>query len=229
MSYRELDREANRLAQHLLAIEVVPGDVVAVALDRSFDLVVAFLGILKAGATYLPLDPGYPAERREWMLSDARPVLVLEELPDVTGFPVSVPGVVVNASGAAYVIYTSGSTGTPKGVVVSHAGAASLALSQGERLGAGPGSRVLQFASPSFDAAFWELLLALGSGAALVVADKAESLEHGAGLARQSIDSGAAAASIEASSRWSSATTWARRPSAVTAEAVSSAPAVLPT
>ncbi|MGP3920452.1 amino acid adenylation domain-containing protein [Nonomuraea sp. 10N515B] len=176
LSYAELDAWANRLAHWLVERGVGAERLVALVLPRSVELVVAVLAVGKAGGVFLPVDPGYPVERREFMVADAAPVLVLEELPDVGGYPVTAPGVVGDVAGAAYVIYTSGSTGTPKGVVVSHAGVASLALSQAERLGVTAGSRVLQFASPSFDAAFWELVLALGSGAALVVADASEPL-----------------------------------------------------
>jgi amino acid adenylation domain-containing protein/non-ribosomal peptide synthase protein (TIGR01720 family) len=134
------------------------------------------------------------------MLDDARPALVLAtnetagRLPDGTeavlldaldpaGLPDGTPGTRgVLASHPAYVIYTSGSTGRPKGVVVSHAGVASLLATQAERLGAGPGSRVLQFASPSFDATLWELCMSLLAGGAVVVAG-AEGLQPGEPLA----------------------------------------------
>ena len=135
VSYAELDVRANRLAHWLIARGVRPEHRVGVLLPRSVDLVVAVLAIGKAGGAYVPVDPDYPVERREFMLADAAPVVVLEELPDVSGYPATDPGVERELSGAAYVIYTSGSTGVPKGVVVSHAGAASLALSQAERLG----------------------------------------------------------------------------------------------
>ncbi|MFC5825235.1 non-ribosomal peptide synthase/polyketide synthase [Nonomuraea insulae] len=176
VTYAELDARANQLAHWLIARGVRPEHRVGVLLPRSVDLVVAVLAIGKAGGAYVPVDPDYPVERREFMLADAAPVVVLEELPDVSGYPATAPGVEQELSGAAYVIYTSGSTGTPKGVVVSHAGAASLARSQAERLGVSASSRVLQFASPSFDAAFWELVLALASGAALVVAAESAPL-----------------------------------------------------
>ncbi|MFF7638569.1 amino acid adenylation domain-containing protein, partial [Kitasatospora sp. NPDC008050] len=171
-SYAELNARANRLAHLLIGQGVGPERLVAVELPRSVELVVAVLAVLKAGGAYLPVDPAYPAERREFMLANAAPVLVLDEAAlaqDLSAFPDTDPGIAVELGQPAYVIYTSGSTGVPKGVVVSHQGVASLAHAQAERLGVDSGSRVLQFASPSFDAAFWELVLAFGSGAALVV------------------------------------------------------------
>ncbi|MFI6099301.1 amino acid adenylation domain-containing protein [Lentzea sp. NPDC051213] len=191
LTYAELDERANRLAHLLIDAGVTSGQLVALRMPRSIELVVAQLAVLKAGAAYLPVDPGYPAERIEFMLADAKPALVLDgthDMPelsvggagdaatvldatqDTSAFPATDPAVEIDPAQPAYVIYTSGSTGRPKGVVVSHAGAHALVQSQIERLAVGPGSRVLQFASVSFDAAFWELCMSLLTGAALVVA-----------------------------------------------------------
>jgi amino acid adenylation domain-containing protein/non-ribosomal peptide synthase protein (TIGR01720 family) len=199
LSYAELDARTDELAALLAARGVGPESRVAVALPRSVDFVVAVLAVFKAGAAYVPVDPDYPAERIAYILADSGPSLVLSvrevagALPAagvpvllLDGAPPARPGpyesVRVPLAGAAYVIYTSGSTGRPKGVVVSHGGVASLALSQARHLGVGPGSRVLQFASPSFDAAFWELCMGLLTGAALVLAP-AERLLPGPDLA----------------------------------------------
>ncbi|MET9611188.1 non-ribosomal peptide synthetase, partial [Streptomyces sp. NPDC006512] len=148
---------------------VGPEGVVALVLPRSVDIVVAQLAVLKAGGAYLPVDPEYPAERIDYMLADARPVLVLRELPDTARESSARPCVPVAFDHPAYVIYTSGSTGRPKGVVVGHGGLASFARAQVERFGVDAGSRVLQFASPSFDASVLELVMAFAVGAALVV------------------------------------------------------------
>ncbi|MCX5202695.1 amino acid adenylation domain-containing protein [Streptomyces sp. NBC_00237] len=199
VSYAELDARANRVARHLAGLGAGPEDVVAVALPRSVDLVVAALGALKAGAAYLPLDSGYPAERLAFMLADTAPKVLVTDarttaaLPPWTGVRVTLddPGTahrLAELSGApladterfaaprpanpAYVIYTSGSTGRPKGVVVPHTGLPALAEAHRERLGVDASSRVLQLASPSFDASVWELLMALASGAALVLPEE---------------------------------------------------------
>ncbi|MGW3207780.1 AMP-binding protein, partial [Streptomyces sp. NPDC001135] len=196
LSYAELNERANRLARLLIARGAGPEQLVALAVPRSAELIVAVLAVLKTGAAYLPLDVEYPAERLAFMVRDASPVLmvttaaaadrlpegvarVLLDDPAVTGELAQLPtgdvtpgerrGVVLPQS-PAYVIYTSGSTGTPKGVAVSHTGAASLVVQQAEGLGVGPDSRVLQFASASFDAMFWEWCMALLTGATLVVA-----------------------------------------------------------
>ncbi|MGW2658695.1 amino acid adenylation domain-containing protein, partial [Streptomyces sp. NPDC001478] len=178
LTYRELDAWANRFAHALMARGVGPERVVAVALPRSVESVVAVLGVLKAGAAYLPVDPSYPKARIAYMLEDARPVLVVDDpsVVDAGEWPTSAPRVALDVRHPAYVIYTSGSTGRPKGVVVSHSGVASLVSAQIERFAIEPGSRVLQFASPSFDASVSEICTALLSGAALVLPPAAEPL-----------------------------------------------------
>ncbi|WP_416971231.1 non-ribosomal peptide synthase/polyketide synthase [Streptomyces sp. 4F14] len=169
LSYAELDARANRFAHHLIRQGVGPEDLVALKLPRSVDLVVGILGVLKAGAAYLPVDPQYPDSRIAFMLDDARPRVVIEEAVEATDHPDTAPPVRVLPQHPAYVIYTSGSTGRPKGVVVSHAGLAHLVAGQVERFAIGADSRILQFASPSFDASVSELYTALLTGATLVL------------------------------------------------------------
>ncbi|MFI9100862.1 amino acid adenylation domain-containing protein [Streptomyces fildesensis] len=200
LDYAELNRRANRLARRLADQGVGPESFVAVALPRSVEWIVSVLAVAKAGGAYLPVDTEYPAARIEYMLRDARPVLVVtsEEvqglLPEIDGLPrlcvdsatvrtavTAEPDTDLSAAdragtprpaNAAYMIYTSGSTGRPKGVVVTHAALANLAATHADRLGAGPDSRVLQFASPSFDASVWEVCMALLNGGSLVLAPK---------------------------------------------------------
>nr|QEO75073.1 condensation domain-containing protein [uncultured bacterium] len=169
LTYRELDDRSTALARRLVDAGVGPESVVALTMPRSAELVVAVLGVLKAGAAYLPIDPDTPAARVQTIVDDARPALVLtpewcQEAQDSDS-----PLPAGDARNAAYVIYTSGSTGKPKGVVVSHVGLSSLATTQIEGFGVGPGSRVLQFASIGFDASVSEICMALLSGATLVV------------------------------------------------------------
>ncbi|MER5889423.1 amino acid adenylation domain-containing protein [Streptomyces sp. NPDC001941] len=210
LTYAELDARAERLARFLRARGVGPESVVAVVRERGVELVVTLLGVLKAGGAYLPVDPEYPAERIAFMLRESGACAVLASalcapvVPGDTKIPVHVldappladeidapgapapdaegPAVPLLAAHPAYMIFTSGSTGRPKGVVVTHTGVASLVAAQRERFEVGADSRVLQFASPGFDAATWELVMALCSGARLVVAP-AETLLPGGGLA----------------------------------------------
>ncbi|MFF7849598.1 amino acid adenylation domain-containing protein [Streptomyces sp. NPDC007910] len=209
LTYRELDARADALARRLAARGIGPEDRVAVALPRDTGLVVALLGVLRAGAAYLPLDTDYPAARLAHMLDDAAPRLLLttpelhRSLPPTTvahlyparpedGGPdadPSVPLPVPDPAHPAYVIYTSGSTGRPKGVVVTHRGVGAMAATQRERLRLTPDSRVLHLASVSFDAAFWELCMGLLSGACLEI-DARDALLPGPALAARVRDHG---------------------------------------
>ncbi len=202
-SYGELNARANRLAGLLREHGAGPGVIVASTVPRSADLLVAVLATLKAGAAYLPIDAEYPAERIEHMVRDSAPALLLTHrsttpsLPTGTSLAVveldspetlaalrtrspSDPGPSERPRSArtdlAYVVYTSGSTGRPKGVAVTRSGLANVAAHQAHVLGVTPDSRVLQFASPSFDAFFWEVAMTLPRGAALVMAPPSELL-----------------------------------------------------
>ncbi|MFI8348141.1 amino acid adenylation domain-containing protein [Streptomyces sp. NPDC085596] len=197
LTYRELDARADSVAAGLAARGIGPEDRVAVALPRTRELLVTLLGVLKAGAAYVPLDPDYPARRLTHMVEDSRPRLLLttpevrERLPELPVPYVHVGDLTQSAAPAsgdpdpahpAYVIYTSGSTGLPKGVVVTHQGVGALARTHAERLRVGPGDRVLHLASVSFDAAFWEMCMGLLTGACLEI-DERDALLPGPALA----------------------------------------------
>ncbi|WP_420126422.1 non-ribosomal peptide synthase/polyketide synthase [Longimicrobium sp.] len=201
LSYAELNARANRLANYLRRRGVRPETRVGICLERGPELVVAILAVLKAGGAYVPLDPSYPAERLAFMLADSGAPLLLTRLPLPDGLSphtaevvcldadrarieaesAEAPAVGVSPDHLAYVIYTSGSTGTPKGVMVPHRGVPNLAHAQARRFGIDGSSRLLQFASFSFDAAVAEVFDALLNGAALVMASR-DALLPGAGL-----------------------------------------------
>jgi amino acid adenylation domain-containing protein len=189
LSYGELNARANRLAHYLRELGVKPDERVAICVERGFEMIVGLLAILKAGGGYVPLDPAYPEERLQYMLEDSAPVALLTQRHLEDRFPgISVPVLDLNATAAwqslsesnpeadavglssshlAYVIYTSGSTGRPKGVMVEHRGLCNLSIVHSQHLAVDGNSRVLQFASFSFDTCAWETLMALCQGAAL--------------------------------------------------------------
>ncbi|MFD0305958.1 non-ribosomal peptide synthase/polyketide synthase [Streptomyces sp. NPDC127119] len=174
-SYRELAERTGRLAADLVRRGAGPERTVALVLPRSLELIAAELATARAGAAFLPVDPQYPYERRALMLEDAAPAVVLDDpaalraVMEAAGPAPDRPGPRVDADQAAYVIYTSGSTGTPKGVTVTHRGIAAFTAGAAAQYAVGPGGRVLQFSSPSFDASVLELFVSVLSGATLVV------------------------------------------------------------
>ena len=189
VTYAELDRRANQLARYLQRLGVGPETPVGLGLERTPEAIVGLLGILKAGGFYVPLDPEYPAERLRAMLYDAgATVLVTEErfaslAPDpatrrvlldadlgrIEAEDPAAPDVAVDGANPAYVIYTSGSLGRPKGVVVPHRALANFSHALASAIGLGPGERILEFASLSFDASALQIFPALLSGATLVL------------------------------------------------------------
>ncbi|MEU5692039.1 amino acid adenylation domain-containing protein [Actinosynnema sp. NPDC020468] len=204
VTYRELDRRAAALARLLVAEGAGPDTVVALAVPRSVELVVAVLAVVKAGAAYVPVDPGYPADRVRLMLTDARPTLLLTtpdtRLPATPGLPTVLlgapetaerlaavppgdPEVLLRPGHPAYVIYTSGSTGVPKGVVVSH-GALRNHLAWSVRRFAGLAGHTLLHSSVSFDFTVTPLFGPLITGGCLeLCADSPDSIADALGAA----------------------------------------------
>ncbi|MFI8860667.1 amino acid adenylation domain-containing protein [Streptomyces prasinus] len=192
LTYAELDARADRLAHRLRAGGVRRGDRVAIFLERGPDMLVSVLAVLKSGAAYVPLDPGYPAERLAYMLADSTPAAVLtgsgshalldgrttiDVTADIDGTadePAAGPEGTVGPDDIAYVIYTSGSTGNPKGVMVTHRGVANLAAWQRAAFGLEQPRRIAQLFSYSFDGAVGETVMALLNGGTLVMLDPAD-------------------------------------------------------
>lgn len=198
LSYKELNIRSNQLAHYLKKLGVVPDVLVGICVERSPEAIVALLGILKAGGAYLPLDPSLPQERLDFMLEDAQvsvlltqekllrhfedfsnPIICIDkDWATITQYSKENPTSCVKSDNLAYVIYTSGSTGKPKGVLLQHQGLSNLAKAQIEVFNIQPINRILQFASLSFDASIFEIVMALQTGATLYLANK-ESLLPG--------------------------------------------------
>ncbi|HYX24955.1 MAG TPA: amino acid adenylation domain-containing protein, partial [Thermoanaerobaculia bacterium] len=191
LSYGDLEARSNQLSRYLVRLGVLPGDRVGLCLERSVEMAVAILGVLKAGAAYVPLDPAYPQERLAFLLADSRTPVVLTQdslaslLPEpgvdtrvvfvdrdaerIAREHASDPRVVVSAKHPAYVIYTSGSTGRPKGVVVRHGNVLRLFSATDRWFGFGPEDVWTLFHSYAFDFSVWEIWGALLYGGRLVV------------------------------------------------------------
>ena len=201
ISYKELNEYCNQVAHYLQTLGIGPEKRVAICMGRSVQMLACMLGVLKAGGNFIPLDPAYPAERLSYMLrdSDAQLLLIDQERPfglelhnsvlvDLSAEQQKVrkqSKEPVNSrtdeKNAAYVIYTSGSTGLPKGVVVEHRSLLNLVKAQEEIFHVSPQDRILQFASFSFDASVFEILMALSAGATLVMAEQ-DQLMPGPGM-----------------------------------------------
>jgi amino acid adenylation domain-containing protein len=212
LTYGELDRRARRLAARLRGLGVGPEDRVALCLERSAELVVVLLGVLRAGGAYLPLDASHPRERLAFQLADATPRLLLASRPLLAGLPAfggpvlciddligggdpperapapRAPG----GEGLAYVLYTSGSTGEPKGVGVPHRALVNFLQSMRERPGLRPGETLLALTTLAFDIAALEILLPLVAGGTVALVSR-EVAADGARLGAALAASGAAA------------------------------------
>jgi amino acid adenylation domain-containing protein len=190
LTYGELICLSNQFANYLLAVGIQQGDVIGLAVECSIEMLICMIGLLRAGAVYVPLDPKYPQERIEYMLnhSDAKMLIVttinrgrfrsaaVENIvddfwPKLKNFSTKVNDDQVSNSGLAYVLYTSGSTGKPKGVEITHINLINLLTSVQKLPGITPKDRLLAITTISFDIAGLELFLPLITGALLVISD----------------------------------------------------------
>jgi amino acid adenylation domain-containing protein len=200
ITFAELDARANRLAHHLRAVGVERGARVAVCLPRTPELLVALLGVMRAGAAYVGLDPSYPPQRLALMLADAGPTAVVttvELAPLAAGVPAvhvdrdadaiaarpATPLAAVDPDELAYVVYTSGSTGRPKGVAVTHRALVNFVASATRTPGLDASDRLVAVTTLAFDISGYELLAPLASGSTIVLAD-ADAVRDGPRLAR---------------------------------------------
>ncbi len=211
LSYGELDRRANQVANHLIKLGATPDGLVGICLERSLEMVVGLLGILKAGAAYVPLDPAYPQDRIAFMLQDsevpllltqsqlkenlpsagnAQVVLIDSHWPEISQQSQSSPALALNPENRAYVIYTSGSTGKPKGVEVAHRGVVNFLTTMAKQPGMTSSDRLLGVTTLSFDIAGLEIYLPLTLGASVEIVSR-EIASDGNQLLARLLQSGA--------------------------------------
>ncbi|WP_449603935.1 AMP-binding protein, partial [Paenibacillus sp. Marseille-Q9583] len=196
VTYGELNRRANQWAHYLQSQGVGPDELVGIYVERSIEMLVGLLAVLKAGGAYVPLDPAYPHERIAYMLEDAQIQVLLTQEKLAGEVPVSQAAVYcldhepadfpweavenavseVTPQNLAYVIYTSGSTGEPKGVLIEHQGLLNMANEQKRLFDITKNSRILQFASFSFDGSVMEFIMAFCHGASLYLGTQEEIL-----------------------------------------------------
>ncbi|WP_073785970.1 non-ribosomal peptide synthetase [Streptomyces sp. CB01580] len=194
LSYRDLDTASAGIANRLLELGTRPGRLVAVVMNKGWEQIAAVLGVLRAGAAYLPVDPALPAARIRYLLENGQVETVLTQPavdrertwpPDVTAVPVTQTSPAppagrpcpapVGPEDLAYVIYTSGSTGEPKGVMIEHGAARNTVLDINRRFRVGPDDRVLAISSLSFDLSVWDVFGTLGAGGTLIVPEPSEN------------------------------------------------------
>lgn len=190
LTYQQLDKQVDQLASFLIQQGIKPGDIVGLSLERSMEMVICLLAVLKAGAAYLPLDPEYPLDRIEFMLEDSatkllltskqyknkypakyRQIVIEEIWPQLADQQLLSPSRAIDGDDLAYILYTSGSTGKPKGVKITHGNLVNLLLSIQKTPGINDADRILALTTISFDIAGAELYLPLITGAELVIAD----------------------------------------------------------
>ncbi|WP_170137231.1 MULTISPECIES: non-ribosomal peptide synthetase [Cysteiniphilum] len=187
LNYAQLNAKANQLARYIRSSNTIsPDNLIALYLDKSLEMIIGILAILKSGAAYLPLDPSYPDERVKYILNDTQASLVLSQSHYISRLQAISKAPIISlesdcyenlssdnlipmstANDLAYVIYTSGTTGKPKGVCISHKNLCNMAFSQQKKLTIHEKSKILQFASIGFDASVWEIFGALSFGAQL--------------------------------------------------------------
>ena len=194
LSYQELNNRSNQLAYYLHSVGVTSGSIVPICIQRSPEMIVSVLGVLKTGAAYVPIDPQYPAQRIDTIFNELKPTVVLSS--QLVRQKISFPGnsnvvnvedrslfhsfsssnlqTIIDRKSIAYLIYTSGSTGTPKAVMIEHEGLLNLCQAQSSILGLKPGMRTLQFASFGFDASVSEIFTTLSTGGSLVLCKEEE-------------------------------------------------------
>jgi len=197
LSYKELVIRSNQFAAYLAEQGIKVGDIIGLASERSIEMLICLLGILKAGAVYVPLDPEYPQERIEYMLEDAgakilliskaysghfktgAKEIIIEDLSRaLNNYPKTNPAIAISANDLAYVLYTSGSTGQPKGVKITHRNLINFLCSMQSQPGITHEDRLLAITTISFDIAGLELYLPLITGAELIICDS-ESAKDG--------------------------------------------------
>ena len=187
LTYHELNVRANKIAHYLQSMGTEPEVLVGLCVERSIEMIVGMLAIFKAGSAYVPLDPTYPQQRLAFILSDTKVSVLLtqqhlverlsEHSAHVVCLDTDIQAIAqqsqdnlesgVTTQNLAYVIYTSGSTGLPKGTLVAHSGLCNLASAHQKTFALGDSSHILQFASLSFDASIWEVVMAIATGATL--------------------------------------------------------------
>ncbi len=195
VTYQQLNTTANIVAHYLIANGVKPGHNVGLLVTRDADIMIGMLGILKAGAAYVPIDPEYPRQRREYIINQSGIGVVLTNLPaeqlslagaaltlpiwheDFDKYPEHNPDINIKSHQLAYTIYTSGSTGNPKGVMIEHHSVVNLALWVNKTYSVGANDRLMFITSICFDLSVYDIFGTLFSGGCIVVADQQELMD----------------------------------------------------